>query len=96
MSILSKLYRGELTSGCEETPESKEYEIAMAALLETEEKLRKTMTSDQKELFEAYKQASSEVGDLEAEDCFKKGCSLAVRLVKEVLEVDLEVSDGKE
>lgn len=96
MSILSKLYRGELTSGCEEVPESKEYRTAMAALLAAEEKLRKTMTSDQKELFEVYKQACSEVGGLEAEDCFKKGCSVTAELVREILGVKLEVPDGEE
>lgn len=94
MSILSKWYHQEAISesenGVSETPEQKE---TLAAVIAAEDELIKSMTKEQRALYEEFRSRQSKLESLEEEKWFKHGFVLATKLAKEVLE--LEVPDGK-
>lgn len=94
MSILSRLYHQEAISesenGVSETPEQKE---ALAAVIAAEDELIKSMTKEQRALYEEFRSRQSKLESLEEEKWFKHGFILAYKLRQEIEEADHE--DGE-
>ena len=85
MSILEKLWYGEVEPSEYDTTSFKEYKELLHLINRNEEKLRATMTNEQKELFDKYMEC---VEDLQAlTDCmlFQSSFKLGGRIMAEVM-----------
>ena len=86
MSILEKLWCGDIEPTEYDTSSCKEYKELLHLINRNEEKLRATMTDEQKELFEKYTDCVRE--NQVITDCliFQNGFKLGARMMLEVME----------
>ena len=84
MNILEELWYGNInpmeTSQSESRPE---YAEAMRLVNSNSERLKKTLTAEQKELFLRYCDSRTELSNITALDAFKTGFKLGVGIVIE-------------
>ena len=90
MSFLHDLYRGNINVSEYNTPDTKEFKEAVKASVQASSVFEKTLTEEQKALYEAYNAVRAYLDDLEQEDYFCRGFKLAVRMMKEAREWESE------
>jgi hypothetical protein len=88
MSILIKLYNGEIYPAENFVPKSAEYKQAAHAQSEAVEALTVTLSDEQKKLFQAYQNACAKAVDLIQTEIFKQSFKLGVQFQKEMTDKD--------
>ena len=85
MSILEKLWYGEVEPSEYDVSSYKEYKKLLSLIDRNEEKLRATMTDEQKELFDKYMECVEDLQTLT--DCmlFQSSFKLGGRIMAEVI-----------
>lgn len=86
MRILEEFWYGNVEPTEYDTSSCKEYKKLLELICRNEEKLRTTMTDEQKELFERYTDCAQEYQAIT--DClmFQKSFKLGARMMAEVME----------
>lgn len=86
MRILEKFWYGNIEPTVYDTSSHKEYKKLVELIFRNEEKLKATMTDEQKELFEKYTDCVRE--NQVITDCliFQNGFKLGARMMLEVME----------
>ena len=90
MSFLHDLYRGNINVSEDNIPDTEEFKAAVKASVQASCIFEKTLTEEQKMLYEAYNAVRAHLDDLEQEDYFCRGFKLAVRMMKEASEWESE------
>ena len=84
MDILEELWYGNITpTEYSRIQNSNNYKEALRLVNQNQERLRATLTDEQKELLERLLTASEEFANLIELDCFKVGFKLGARLIIE-------------
>ena len=84
MSILEDLYCGRITPHEHRIEPESEYENLLRYIIDHEDDLKSTLTDQQKEIFEKYKDCRAEVESLTEVEAFISGFKLATRIMMEV------------
>ena len=86
MKILEEFWYGNIEPTEYDTSSNKEYKKLVELICRNEEKLRATMTDEQKELFEKYTDCTGEYRTIT--DCliFQNGFKMGARMMLEVME----------
>lgn len=90
MSFLHDLYRGNINVSGYDIPDTEEFKAAVKASVQASSVFEKTLTEEQKTLYDAYNAVRAHLDDLEQEDYFCRGFKLAVRMMKEASEWESE------
>lgn len=85
MSILEKLWCGEIKPTEYDTSPCKEYKELLSLVNRNEEKLRATMTDEQKELFDKYMECVEDLQALAECMLFQNSFKLGGRIMAEVM-----------
>ena len=90
MRILEEWWYGNIEPTDGEVPKCKEYKKLLELICRNEEKLKATMTDEQKELFEKYSDCVREYQTIT--DCliFQNSFKLGARMMLEVMELYVE------
>lgn len=88
MSFFQKLYDGEYAPSNEETPDTDEYKEQWEIMSNAEDKLRKSFTKVQLELFEKHQRAQVEIESMLHVHAFKQGFCVGVEFQKEFRKSD--------
>ena len=83
MSILKELYLGNIVPN--ERDGSPEYTKALSAVVRSQEAMLATMTEEQKELYNAYHEAETDMRLLSEQETFAEGFTLGAQIMMEVL-----------
>lgn len=86
MHILEDLYTGNVRPGKRSFKQNSQYSRALAQAVESGNALSKSLTEEQKKLFEEYMDAQREVNILTDCDTFIYALKLGVKLILDVLE----------
>ena len=86
MRILEEFWDGNIEPTEYDTSSNKEYKKLVERICRNEEKLRATMTDDQKELFEKYTDCVREYQTITACLIFQNSFNLGARMMLEVME----------
>ena len=86
MTTLEDLYYGNI-SPCEcDMKRGSRIDKLVKLICKNEESLMSTLTEQQKEIFEKFKDCQSEISDLTARQAFTDGFILATRIMVEVMD----------
>ena len=88
MSILEDLYCGRIAPHEQRIEPESEYEKLLRYIIRHEDDLKSTLTEQQKETFEKYKDCRAEVESLTEVEAFISGFKLATRIMMEVTHSD--------
>lgn len=86
MKLLEELWYGNIEPTEYDTRAPKEYKEALRLITKTEDKLRATMTDEQKELFTRYMDAYSEYQAMAEYLLFQNSFKLGARMIVEIME----------
>lgn len=86
MSFLHDLYRGNINVSEYNMPDTKAFRAAVKASVQASDTFQKSLTEEQKELYDAYMAARSRLDDMEQEHYFCLGGKLVAQIVMEALE----------
>ena len=94
MRILEEFWYGNIEPTEYDTSSCKEYKKILELICRNEEKLKATMTNEQKELYEKYTDCVRE--HQTNTDCliFQNGFKLGARMMLEVMEEQLNIASG--
>ena len=94
MRILEEFWYGNIEPTEYDTTSCREYKKLLELICKNEEKLKATMTDEQKELFEKYSDCVRE--HQTNTDCliFQNGFKLGARMMLEVMEEELNIVNG--
>ena len=84
MSILEDLYCGRIAPHEHRIAPESEYENLLRYIIDHEDDLKSTLTEQQKETFEKYKDCRAEIESLTEVEAFISGFKLATRIMMEV------------
>lgn len=93
MSTLEDLYFGNINPNERETKRGSQIDRLVKLMCKNEDALGATLTEQQKETFEKFKDAQRELSLLTERDAFRSGFILATRIMVEVMEGLQEVED---
>ena len=88
MSILEDLYCGKIAPHEHRIEPKSEYENLLRYIISHEDDLKSTLTDQQKETFEKYKDCRAEVESLTEVEAFISGFKLATKIMIEVTQPD--------
>ena len=88
MSILEDLYCGRIASHEHLIEPESEYENLLRCIISHEDDIKSTLTDQQKEGFEKYKDCRAEVESLTESETFISGFRLATKIMMEVVQSD--------
>lgn len=88
MRILEDLYCGRITPHEHRIEPESEYEKLLQYIISHEDDLKSTLTEQQKETFEKYKEYRADVESLTEVEAFISGFKLATRIMIEVMQSD--------
>ena len=88
MSILEDLYCGRIAPHEHRIKSESEYENLLRYIISYEDDLKSTLTDQQKETFEKYKDCRAEVESLTEVEAFINGFKLATKIMMEVVQSD--------
>ncbi len=88
MSFFQKLYEGGYAPINAVTPDTEEYKSNHRIMVEAGEKLRKTLTQEQTELFDLHQKAEIACEELLHVQTFQQGFCIGVEFQKEFKETD--------
>ena len=91
MSILEDLYCGRIAPHEHRIEPESEYENLLRYIIDHEDDLKSTLTEQQKETFEKYKDCRAEVESLTEVEAFISGFKLATKIMMEVVQSDEQV-----
>ena len=86
MTTLEDLYYGNISPNERDIKRDSRMDKAVKLLCKNEDSLAATLTEQQKETFEKFKDCQSELCDLTARQAFSDGFILATRIMVEVME----------
>lgn len=93
MTTLEDLYFGNINPNERDTKRGSRVDQLVKLMCKNEDALNNTLTEQQKEIFEKFKDAQRELSLLTERDAFKTGFILAARIMVEVMEGLQEVED---
>lgn len=93
MTTLEDLYFGNINPNDRETKRGSRIDQLVKLMCKNEDALGATLTEQQKETFEKFKDAQRELSLLTERDAFRSGFILATRIMVEVMEGLQEVED---
>ena len=93
MTTLEDLYFGNINPNERETKRCTQIDRLVKLMCKNEDGLNATLTEQQKETFEKFKDAQRELSLLTERDAFRSGFILATRIMVEVMEGLQEVED---
>ena len=93
MTTLEDLYFGNINPNERETKRGSRIDQLVKLMCKNEDTLGTTLTEQQKETFEKFKDAQRELSLLTERDAFRSGFILATRIMVEVMEGLQEVED---
>ena len=93
MTTLEDLYFGNINPNERETKRGSRIDQLVKLMCKNEDALGVTLTEQQKETFEKFKDAQRELSLLTERDAFRSGFILAARIMVEVMEGLQEVED---
>ena len=93
MTTLEDLYFGNINPNERETKRGSRIDQLVKLMCKNEDTLGATLTEQQKETFEKFKDAQRELSLLTELDAFRSGFILAARIMVEVMEGLQEVED---
>lgn len=93
MTTLEDLYFGNINPNERETKRGSPIDRLVKLMCKNEDALGATLTEQQKETFEKFKDAQRELSLLTERDAFRSGFILATRIMVEVMEGLQEVED---
>ena len=85
-SIIEELYYGNVLPFERHAPRGGEYARIIKYLSRNEESLLETLTEAQKEIFEKFKDCTSELSCITEREAFSAGFILATRIMAEVMQ----------
>ena len=85
MTTLENLYYGNIAPHDYEVPRDSEYYVTARLVVRHEQELSATLTEQQKEILQKIKDNHTELQCLGERDAFRRGFSLAVRLLMEAM-----------
>lgn len=85
MSVIRKLYEGELNFELSADPGTEEYKEAAKTEESLYEAFYATLSPEQKALYEAFERARTEVNGMEHEERFRQGLKFGVTFMTELL-----------
>ena len=85
MSILEDLYCGRIAPHEHRIEPESEYEKLLQYMIRHEDDLKSTLTEQQKETFEKYKECKADVESLTEVEAFISGFKLATHIMMEVV-----------
>ena len=88
MRILEDLYYGRIAPHEHRIEPESEYEKLLQHIIRHEDDLKSTLTDQQKETFEKYKEYRADVESLTEVEAFISGFKLATRIMMEVTQSD--------
>lgn len=84
MSVLKKLFNGDICPVHTSIPETEEYKKALKTMYSYGNELEAGMTEEQKELLDKYLDAFLEVNSLVKEETFRQAFILGIEMQKEL------------
>ena len=93
MTTLEDLYYGNISPNDKAIKRGSRMDRTVKLLCKNEDNLAETLTEQQKETFEKFKDCQRELCDLTARQAFTDGFILAARIMVEVMEGLQEVED---
>ena len=93
MTTLEDLYFGNINPNERETKRGSKMDQLVKLMCKNEDALNATLTEQQKDTFEKFKDAQRELSLLSERDAFRNGFILATRIMVEVMEGLEEVDD---
>ena len=93
MTTLEDLYFGNIIPNERDTKRGSKLDNLVKLMCKNEDALNSTLTEQQKETFEKFKDAQRELSLLTERDAFRTGFILATRIMVEVMEGLQEVED---
>ena len=93
MTTLEDLYFGNINPNERDTKRGSRMDQLVKLMCKNEDALNTTLTEQQKETFEKFKDAQRELSLLSERDAFRNGFILATRIMVEVMEGLEEVND---
>lgn len=93
MTTLEDLYFGNINPNERDTKRGSRMDQLVKLMCKNEDALNTTLTEQQKETFEKFKDAQRELSLLSERDAFRNGFILATRIMVEVMEGLEEVDD---
>ena len=93
MTTLEDLYYGNISPHERYIKRGSRVDQLVKLICKNEENLTTTLTEQQKETFEKFKDCQSELADITAREAFTDGFILATRIMVEVMEGLEEVED---
>ena len=88
MKILADLYYGRVIPHEHGIKSGSKYEYLLGCVIRYDDDLVSTLTEQQKEIFEKYKDCKSDIDGINELDAFISGFRLAARIMMEVVEPD--------
>ena len=85
MKILDELYYGNIDPHTRRAQPDAQLDKIRALLICSEEKMRSTLSKEQREWFEKCKELESELSELQEREMFEKGFCLAIKIMAEVM-----------
>jgi len=86
MTTLEDLYFGNINPNERDTKRGSKMDQLVKLMCKNEDRLNATLTEQQKETFEKYKDAQRELSLLSERDAFRTGFIIATRIMVEVME----------
>ena len=93
MTTLEDLYFGNINPNERDTKRGSRMDQLVKLMCKNEESLTATLTEQQKETFEKFKEAQRELSLISESDAFRGGFILATRIMVEVMEGLQEIED---
>ena len=93
MTTLEDLYYGNISPHERYIKRGSRFDQLVKLICKNEESLTATLTEQQKETFEKFKDSQSELSGLTERDAFRNGFTLATRIMVEVMEGLQEIED---
>lgn len=93
MTTLEDLYFGNINPNERDTKRGSRMDQLVKLMCKNEDALNATLTEQQKETFEKFKDAQRELSLISESDAFRAGFILATRIMVEVMEGLQEVED---